>query len=48
MMAFKHAARGLKGDKAKLQERLKSVPSIIVDGLVSRFMEMPRESNEYV
>ncbi|THH26921.1 hypothetical protein EUX98_g7263 [Antrodiella citrinella] len=44
MMAFKQAARA--GDKKKLQERLKSVPSIVVDGLVSRFMETPRESNE--
>lgn len=44
MMAFKQIART--GDKKKIQDRLNNVPSIVVDGLLSRFTETARESNE--
>ncbi|KAJ3478951.1 hypothetical protein NLI96_g9400 [Meripilus lineatus] len=44
MIAFKQASRTIK-DKTALQERLKGVPGVVVDGLVSRFTESARESN---
>ncbi len=45
MMAFKQASRNIK-DRTALQERLKAVPTAVVDGLVSRFTESARDSNE--
>ncbi|KAI0920527.1 hypothetical protein AcV5_010239 [Taiwanofungus camphoratus] len=41
MFAFKMASR-LLNDKPALQDRLKGVPSIVVDGLLSRFTETTR------
>ncbi|KAJ3528889.1 hypothetical protein NM688_g7932 [Phlebia brevispora] len=43
MFAFKNASR-LVNDKPALQERLKDVPSIVVDGLLSRFTETSRDN----
>lgn len=45
MIAFKNASKTL-NDKDKLYERLKSVPSIVVDGLLSRFTESSRDSTK--
>lgn len=47
MLAFKNAAR-LVHDKQVLQERMKHTPSIILDGLLSRFTETSKDKNEYV
>ena len=47
MFAFKFAAR-IVNDKTALQARLQDVPSIVVDGLLSRFTETSRDKNEYV
>lgn len=46
MLAFHQVSARL--DKAKLAERLSGVPSIIVDGLLSRFSETARGSTECV
>ncbi|GJE92909.1 RNA polymerase I associated factor, A49-like protein [Phanerochaete sordida] len=45
MLAFRAASRVV-SDKQVLQERLKSVPSIVVDGLLSRFTEASRDTNQ--
>ena len=47
MFAFKNASRVV-NDKAALQERLKDVPSLVVDGLLSRFTETSRDNNQCV
>ena len=47
MFAFKNASR-LVNDKTALQERLKDVPSLVVDGLLSRFTETSRDNNQCV
>lgn len=47
MFAFRASSR-LVNDKQALQERLKDVPTIVVDGLLSRFTETSRDKNEYV
>lgn len=47
MLAFRAASRVV-SDKQVLQERLKAVPSIVLDGLLSRFTESSRDKNEYV
>ncbi len=47
MFAFKNASK-LVNDKQALQERLKGVPSVVVDGLLSRFTETSRDKNQYV
>lgn len=47
MLAFRAASRVV-SDKQVLQERLKSVPSIVVDGLLSRFTEASRDTNQCV
>ena len=47
MFAFKTAGRVL-NDRTALQDRLKDVPSIVVDGLLSRFTETSRDKNECV
>jgi len=46
MLAFRQA--GLKNtlNKEKLYEQLATVPGIVVDSLLSRFAEMPRDSSE--
>ncbi|TCD67122.1 DNA-directed RNA polymerase I subunit rpa49 [Steccherinum ochraceum] len=44
MLAFKQFSRSL--EKDKLPERLKTVPSIVIDGLFSRFTETARESTQ--
>ena len=33
-------------DKQKLQERLRHVPGIVVDGLLSRFTQTSKDKNE--
>ncbi|KAI0712757.1 RNA polymerase I associated factor, A49-like protein [Cerioporus squamosus] len=45
MMAFLKNARNV-GDKDALQQRLSGVPSIVLDGLVSRFTEKERDTNK--
>ena len=45
LFAFKNASR-IVDDKQKLQERLRHVPSIIVDGLLSRFTQTSKDKNE--
>ncbi|THG94133.1 hypothetical protein EW026_g7279 [Hermanssonia centrifuga] len=45
MFAFKNASK-LVNDKQALQERLKGVPSVVVDGLLSRFTETSRDKNQ--
>ncbi|KAI0092308.1 RNA polymerase I associated factor, A49-like protein [Irpex rosettiformis] len=45
LFAFKNASRII-DDKQKLQERLKHVPSIIIDGLLSRFTQTSKDKNE--
>ena len=47
MMAF-HKATFKNIDKAAIQQKLSIVPSIVIDGLLSRFTETPRGSMEYV
>lgn len=47
MLAFRAASRVV-SDKHVLQERLKAVPSIVLDGLLSRFTESSRDKNQYV
>jgi DNA-directed RNA polymerase I subunit RPA49 len=46
MLAFRQA--GLKNslNKEKLYEQLSTVPGIVVDSLLSRFAEMPRDSSK--
>jgi len=44
MFAFKMASRSV-NDKETLQKRLNSVPSIVVDGLLTRFTESTRDTN---
>ncbi|KAI0759667.1 RNA polymerase I associated factor, A49-like protein [Irpex lacteus] len=45
LFAFKNASRII-DDKQKLQERLKHVPSIVIDGLLSRFTQTSKDKNE--
>ena len=45
MMAFRNLTTR-KFDKSNVYEKLSAVPSIIIDGLVSRFTETPRASTE--
>ncbi|EKM52686.1 uncharacterized protein PHACADRAFT_261280 [Phanerochaete carnosa HHB-10118-sp] len=45
MLAFRAASRVV-SDKQVLQERLKVVPSIVLDGLLSRFTESSRDTNQ--
>ncbi|OSD00005.1 RNA polymerase I associated factor A49-like protein [Trametes coccinea BRFM310] len=45
MMAFYKNSRNV-GDKEALQQRLSSVPSIVLDGLISRFTEVERSTNK--
>ncbi len=45
MMAFLKNARNV-GDKDALQQRLSRVPSIVLDGLISRFTEKERDTNK--
>lgn len=45
MLAFKQISRNVK-DKKVIQERMKGVSSTVVDGLVARFTESARDSNE--
>lgn len=47
LFAFKNASRII-DDKQKLQERLKHVPSIVIDGLLSRFTQTSKDKNECV
>ncbi|KIP06400.1 hypothetical protein PHLGIDRAFT_107028 [Phlebiopsis gigantea 11061_1 CR5-6] len=45
MLAFRAASRVV-GEKQVLQERLKGVPSIILDGLITRFTESSRDKDQ--
>jgi len=45
MLAFRQATFTKSLDKEKLYERLEAVPNIVVDGLLSRFAEIPRGSS---
>ena len=45
LFAFKNASR-IVDDRQKLQERLRHVPSIVVDGLLSRFTQTSKDKNE--
>jgi len=45
MIAFRGASRIL-SEKDKVYERLQNIPSIVVDGLLSRFTESARESTK--
>ncbi|KAI9058825.1 RNA polymerase I associated factor A49-like protein [Trametes sanguinea] len=45
MMAFYKNSRSV-GDKEALQQRLSSVPPIVLDGLISRFTEVERSTNK--
>ncbi|KAI0688017.1 RNA polymerase I associated factor, A49-like protein [Cytidiella melzeri] len=45
LFAFKNAAR-IVNDKQALQDRLKNVPSLVLDGLLSRFTETSKDKNE--
>jgi len=47
MMAF-HKCTFKNIDKTAIQSRLSAVPSVVVDGLLSRFTETARGSTEYV
>jgi DNA-directed RNA polymerase I subunit RPA49 len=47
LFAFKNAAR-IVNDKQALQGRLKHVPTIVIDGLFSRFTETSKDKNEWV
>lgn len=45
MLAFRQAIRNTKGiDKDKIIEKMGSVPGVIIDGLLSRFTEVARDS----
>ena len=46
MMAFLKNSRTV-SDKDALQQRLSGVPSIVLDGLISRFTEKERDTNKY-
>ncbi|KAI0339086.1 RNA polymerase I associated factor, A49-like protein [Trametopsis cervina] len=45
LFAFRSASR-IVNDKQALQDRLKHVPNIVVDGLLSRFTETSKDKNE--
>ena len=45
MMAFLKNSRTV-SDKDALQQRLSGVPSIVLDGLISRFTEKERDTNK--
>ncbi|KAL4253801.1 RPA49/POLR1E RNA polymerase subunit family protein [Abortiporus biennis] len=45
MMAFKNASRKL-NDRKALERHLRNVPSVIIDGLISRFTETARDSSD--
>ena len=47
MLAFHKNSRS-EGDKDALQQRLAMVPSIVLDGLLSRFTEKERGTNKWV
>ena len=47
LVAFKNISFNLK-DQASLQEKLSAVPTIILDGFLSRFTETSRSSSQYV
>ena len=47
MLAFRQATFQKVLEKDKLYDRLGSVPSIVVDSLLSRFAEMARGSTKY-
>ncbi|KJA17181.1 hypothetical protein HYPSUDRAFT_146886 [Hypholoma sublateritium FD-334 SS-4] len=47
MLAFRQACFGKTIEKEKLYERLSAVPSIVADGLLSRFTETARGSTSY-
>ena len=47
MMAFYKNSRSV-GDKDALQQRLSVVPSVVLDGLISRFTEKERATNKCV
>jgi len=47
MMAF-HKATFKNIDKTVIQQKLSAVPSVVVDGLLSRFTETARGSTEYI
>ena len=47
MLAFRAASR-IVSEKQVLQERLKAVPTIVLDGLLSRFTESSRDKNQSV
>lgn len=47
MFAFRNLSRKL-GDKQALHERLSNVPPVVVDGLLSRFSEAVRGTNQCV
>jgi hypothetical protein len=46
MFAFRQATHKLRGD-GNMVEHMSGVPSIIVDGLMARFTEIPRGSTQY-
>ena len=47
MMSFRNLTLR-KFNKSAIYDKLSSVPSIIIDGLLSRFTETPRGSTEFV
>ncbi|EPQ55866.1 RNA polymerase I associated factor, A49-like protein [Gloeophyllum trabeum ATCC 11539] len=46
MLAFRNIAPKKMSDKQALQERLSRIPSVILDGLLSRFSETARDSDQ--
>ncbi|GLB44229.1 putative rpa49 subunit specific to nuclear rna polymerase i [Lyophyllum shimeji] len=49
MLAFRQATRFTKGStKDQITEKMNGVPSVVVDGLISRFTETARGSSSYV
>lgn len=47
-MAFRISAQKMANNKEALQQRLQGMPDLVVDGILSRFTEKLRGSNEYV
>lgn len=48
LMAFRISAQKMANNKEALQQRLQGMPDLVVDGILSRFTEKLRGSNEYV
>lgn len=48
LIAFRRAVGRREVDRSKVQDHLKNVPDVIIEGLLSRFTESTRGSTEFV